>query len=73
MASSRKIRMRGALDGVEAMNFGGDSNPLVKFHGCLVRSPEDTLWTKEQLRDAKIAAGEGLFRVDKAHVLGRIF
>jgi hypothetical protein len=55
-ASSRKIRMRGALDGVEAMNFGGDSNPLVKFHGCLVRSPEDTLWTKEQLRDAKIAA-----------------
>jgi len=54
-AWSRKISMRGALDGKEAMSFKEDSNPLVKFHGCLFRGREETLWTADQLGEKKIA------------------
>lgn len=54
-ASSRKIAMQGALSGQEAMEFKKDANPLVKFHGCMVRGRKETLWTDAQLADPEIA------------------
>lgn len=54
-AWSRKIYLRGALDGHEAMEFRKNTSPLVKFHGCMMRSPEETLWTEAQLAEPKIA------------------
>jgi hypothetical protein len=54
-ASFRKIAMQGALSGQEAMAFNKDANPLVKFHGCMVRGREKTLWTDAQLADPEIA------------------
>ena len=55
-AWSRKIDLRGALDGPEAMAFRKEASPLVKFHGCLVRGRDETLWTQAQLAEPKIAA-----------------
>ena len=54
-AGSRKIFLRGALNGQEAMQFRDKTNPLVKFHGCMIRGPEETLWTDGQLADPEIA------------------
>lgn len=54
-ASHHKIAMRGALTGQEAVNFGSVSNPLLKFHGCMVRDLERTLWTHGQLAEPVIA------------------
>ena len=54
-ASCRKIAMQGALIGQEAMAFTQDANPLVKFHGCMVRGRKETLWTEAQLADPDIA------------------
>lgn len=54
-AHRRKIAMRGALDGKEATAFSTDLSPLIKFHGCIHRDRERTLWTKAQLGDATIA------------------
>jgi hypothetical protein len=28
------------------------TNPLLKFHGCFLREPEETLWTQAQLHGA---------------------
>ena len=53
--TSRKIDLRGALNGHEAMTFRSEANPLLKFHGCMVRGREQTLWTQAQLGDATIA------------------
>jgi hypothetical protein len=53
-ASCRKIAMQGALSGQEAMEFKKDANPLVKFHGCMVRGRKETLWTDAQLADPEI-------------------
>jgi hypothetical protein len=50
-AERRKVAMRGALNGAEAVEFTTRSNPLLKFHGCLHRNPDNTLWTQEQLAD----------------------
>jgi len=47
-ACGQKIAMRGALTGQEAINFS-ESAPLLKFHGCLTRMREQTLWTQGQL------------------------
>lgn len=55
-AFERKIAMRGALDGLEAVNFAATSSPLVKFHGCMQRNREQTIWTAGQLTEASIAA-----------------
>lgn len=52
----QKIFIRGALDGSEAMAFRIDTNPLLKFHGCMIRGREDTVWTDVQLGDP-IAGG----------------
>lgn len=52
---SQKVFVRGALDGVEANRFSEFSRPLLKFHGCMQREPETTLWTQPQLDDALIA------------------
>ncbi len=53
-AIGKKIAMRGALDGREAGNFHGTSNPLIKFHGCMQRNREETIWTKAQLTDPSV-------------------
>jgi hypothetical protein len=53
-AQEHKIAMRGALTGQEAVDFSGITNPLIKFHGCLNRARESTLWTAAQLADADV-------------------
>jgi hypothetical protein len=50
----RKVAMRGALTGAEAVEFSARTNPLLKFHGCFQRGPEDTLWTQAQLSEPDI-------------------
>jgi len=55
-AEERKIAMRGALNGQEAVDFAANTNPLIKFHGCLQRAPETTLWTQGQLTDPAVMA-----------------
>jgi hypothetical protein len=54
-AEERKIAMRGGLNGQEAVDFAANTNPLIKFHGCMRRAQEKTLWTQDQLaeRDVK--------------------
>lgn len=47
-ACSRKVAMRGALTAQDAIYFA-ESAPLLKFHGCLTRFREQTLWTQGQL------------------------
>jgi len=47
----RKVQMHGALDGTEAVQFAARSNPLLKFHGCLHRRRDETLWTQAQLAE----------------------
>jgi hypothetical protein len=53
-AERRKVAMQGALNGTEAVQFTR-TNPLVKFHGCLHRKREETLWTQGQLHEPSIA------------------
>lgn len=48
-AEEHKIAMRGALTGQEAVDFAACTNPLIKFHGCMQRDRENTLWTQGQL------------------------
>ena len=47
--SQHKVSLRGALDGHEAVKFANESKPLLKFHGCMMRDREMTLWTQDQL------------------------
>jgi hypothetical protein len=54
-ASAKKIAMRGALDGHEATAFATEISPLIKFHGCLMRNREQTIWTQNQTREPAIA------------------
>jgi hypothetical protein len=53
-AAGHKLAMRGALDGIEAVNFQGLSNPLLKFHGCMQRGREQTVWTASQFVEPAI-------------------
>jgi hypothetical protein len=53
-AAERKIAMQGALTGQEAVEFTNNTNPLIKFHGCLQRARDTTLWTKGQLTDPDV-------------------
>ena len=53
-AMTRKIDMRGALDGPEAMAFQHKTSPLLKFHRCMHRLREQTLWTQAQLGEPQI-------------------
>ena len=53
-AYDRKASLRGALNGQEAANFAAAYSPLVKFHGCMDRDPEKTVWTKGQLIEPTI-------------------
>lgn len=55
-AKARKIALRGALTGQEAVAFRTTPSPLLKFHGCLDRGREDTLWTQGQLGEAAVMA-----------------
>ncbi|WP_144409180.1 SIR2 family protein [Pseudoxanthomonas suwonensis] len=55
-AEEHKVAMRGALDGQEAVAFSNAISPLVKFHGCLQRDREQTLWTKPQLLEPEVQA-----------------
>jgi hypothetical protein len=48
-----KVAMRGALDGAEAVQFTR-THPLLKFHGCFHRQPNETLWTQGQLQEPLI-------------------
>lgn len=52
-AWSHKVALQGALTGQEAVNTT-DSSPLLKFHGCLHRGREQTLWTHGQLTEPLI-------------------
>jgi SAM-dependent methyltransferase len=54
-ASAKKIAMRGALDGHEATAFATEMSPLIKFHGCLMRNREQTIWTQGQMTEKAIA------------------
>jgi hypothetical protein len=56
-AMQRKNAMQGALSGQEASSaaFLRVSNPLLKFHGCLLRGRNETLWTQGQLGEPSIA------------------
>jgi hypothetical protein len=45
--------MLGALDGAEAVQFTR-THPLLKFHGCFHRQPNETLWTQAQLQEPLI-------------------
>jgi hypothetical protein len=47
-ACQQKVPMRGSLTAQEAIKFP-ESAPLLKFHGCVNRSREQTLWTQGQL------------------------
>lgn len=53
-AKTRKIDLRGALDGAQATEFSAATNPLLKFHGCLDRDRDATLWTQRQLGEASV-------------------
>ena len=53
-AAERKIAMQAALTGQEAVDFTVSSNPLIKFHGCLQRARDTTLWTQGQLTELNI-------------------
>jgi hypothetical protein len=53
-AADRKIAMQGALTGQEAVQFTNNTNPLIKFHGCLQRERHTTLWTQGQLADPAV-------------------
>jgi hypothetical protein len=53
-AHAHKIAMVAALDGHEALQFTNESNPLMKFHGCLIRDRPNTLWTQAQLGEPPI-------------------
>lgn len=55
-AFEKKIAMRGALNGLEAVSFASVSSPLIKFHGCMQRGREQTVWTEGQLTEPEIAA-----------------
>ena len=55
-AQNLKVDMRGALTGPEAEDFTAISSPLLKFHGCIELGRNETLWTREQLRDPSIEA-----------------
>ncbi len=50
-AEEHRIAMRGALTGHEAVAFDVATKPLIKFHGCMQRARESTLWTQGQLTD----------------------
>jgi hypothetical protein len=53
-AQERKVFLRGALTGQEAVSFSAMTSPLLKFHGCMQRDQDQTLWTQRQLTDAII-------------------
>ncbi|MCP1913345.1 hypothetical protein J2R96_005825 [Bradyrhizobium elkanii] len=53
-AKTRKVDLRGALDGAQAMEYTAATSPLLKFHGCLDRDRDATLWTQRQLDEAAV-------------------
>jgi hypothetical protein len=53
-AETRKVDLRGALTGQQAIEFDQVSKPLLKFHGCMSIDRENTLWTQNQLNDEPI-------------------
>ncbi|MCR6644496.1 MAG: hypothetical protein NVV62_08235 [Terricaulis sp.] len=55
-SQSRRVAMRGALSGQEAVTYASVSNPLVKFHGCMNLAQAETLWTHGQLDEASVKA-----------------
>jgi predicted outer membrane lipoprotein len=55
-AEQHKVAMQGALTGQEATNFAAHYGPLLKFHGCMQRGRQSTLWTKAQLAEPAVQA-----------------
>ena len=53
-AQEHKVFLQGALTGQEAVTFSALTSPLLKFHGCMQRDQNQTLWTQRQLTDATI-------------------
>jgi len=50
----RKADLRGAIDGREAVTFAAGASPLIKFHGCMDRDREHTIWTDKQFAEPLI-------------------
>lgn len=48
-------RLTGALDGDEANVHAASHSPLLKFHGCAIRDPKATVWTKLQLNQGALS------------------
>ena len=53
-AKTRKVDLRGALDGAQATEYSAATSPLLKFHGCLERDRDATLWTQRQLDEGAV-------------------
>jgi hypothetical protein len=48
---AHKIALRGAVEADEVAPFTDVSAPLLKLHGCIDRTREETLWALEQLAE----------------------
>ena len=46
-----------SLDGDEANIHSGNHSPLLKFHGCMFRDRDHTVWTESQLTSDEVIAG----------------
>lgn len=55
-AQNLKVDLRGALNGQEATAFSTITGPLLKFHGCIDRNRDHTLWTQRQLLEPETQA-----------------
>lgn len=55
-AEGHRVAMQGALTGQEAVEFTSTTNPLIKFHGCMLRARQETLWTQGQLGEPSVDA-----------------
>jgi hypothetical protein len=44
-----------SIDGDEASSHEAKHSPLLKFHGCMVRDPVNTVWIKDQLVQEPLA------------------
>lgn len=55
-AKGHKIDLRGAVEPAEAAPFADQTAPLLKLHGCMDRTREETLWTSRQVEDARVKA-----------------
>ena len=53
-AKSHKLAMRGAVEPHEAAPFADLMAPLLKLHGCIDRTRDETLWALQQLAEPEV-------------------